>query len=350
MSKIKREVYHPSLYINEYIESLEMTQDEFAKRLGISGKQLSLLLSKKANITVDIAYKLSSLTGTSMEFWQNLQSMYDAYIISLDEENKYLRECKYFKMIDKDFLVNIKIINHDDKINEAIKKLRSALPIASLELLSQPDLYSTYRTSSSISEQEKNIVCRNVWVSIAFKQAKKIDTKPFDENKLLESIALFRSMTLQAPEVFFPKLQDVLSKCGVALVVLPTLRNSNINGVTKWISNEKAMVALNTRGAYNDKFWFSFFHELKHVLQKTKRRMITGTEGNVLEADADFYACEVLIPNEKWKQFKNYTREGIIKFATTIKIHPGIVVGRLQKEKLIEYSMFNDLKVKYEIC
>ena len=349
MNNIKREVYHPSLYINEYIESLEMTQDEFAKRLGISGKQISLLLSKKANITVDIASKLSALTGTSIEFWQKLQSMYDAYIISLNEENKYLIESKYFKMIDKNFLVNLNIINPKDKINDAIKKLRFALPVASLDLLSQPDLYSIYRTSTSIEEQEKNIVCRNVWVSLAVKQAKILNTKPFDEKKLLGSIDLFRSMTLQSPEIFFPNLQATLSECGVALVVLPALKNSNINGATKWLSTEKVMLALNTRGTYNDKFWFSFFHELKHVLQKIKRRMVTDIEGDVLEADADFFACETLIPNEDWKNFKTYTREGILKFANTINIHPGIVVGRLQKEKLIEYSMFNDLKIKYEI-
>lgn len=350
MSKIKREVYHPSLYIKEYIDSLEMTQDEFAKRLGISGKQISLLLSEEANITVDIAFKLSLLTGTSIEFWQNLQSMYDAYIISLNEEKLYLKECKYFRMIDKEFLINLNIINHEDKTDVAIEKLRSALPIASLELLSQPDLYSTYRTSTSIKEQEKNIVCRNVWVSLAFKHAKRINTKPFNEKKLLESIETFRAMTLQDPKVFFPKLQELLSECGVALVVLPSLKNSNINGVTKWMNPEKVMVALNTRGAYNDKFWFSFFHELKHVLQKIKRRMVVGIEGNLLEADADFYACEKLIPNDKLKEFKNYTREGILKFSKSINIHPGIVVGRLQREKLIEYSMFNDLKVKYEVC
>ena len=33
----------------------------------------------------------------------------------------------------------------------------------------------------------------------------------------------------------------------------------------------KVMMALNTRGAYNDIFWFGFFHELKHVLQKENK-------------------------------------------------------------------------------
>ena len=82
MRNIKR-VFHPSFYIKEYIEELEITQDEFSKRLGISGKQVNLILNKEANITPDIAMKLSMLMGTSVELWLNLQSKYDAYIVAL---------------------------------------------------------------------------------------------------------------------------------------------------------------------------------------------------------------------------------------------------------------------------
>ena len=63
-----------------------MTQDEFAKRLGISGKQLSLILSENASITVDIAYKLSKLIGTSAQIWLNLQNRYDTYQLYLKEQ------------------------------------------------------------------------------------------------------------------------------------------------------------------------------------------------------------------------------------------------------------------------
>ena len=68
--------FHPSYYIKEYLNELQITQDEFAKSLGISGKQLSLILNEKASITADIAYKLSRLMGTSVEMWLNLQTKY----------------------------------------------------------------------------------------------------------------------------------------------------------------------------------------------------------------------------------------------------------------------------------
>ena len=69
--------FHPGYYLREYIEELQMTQDEFAKRLGISGKQVSLILQEKASITIDVANKLSKLLDSSIELWINLQLNYD---------------------------------------------------------------------------------------------------------------------------------------------------------------------------------------------------------------------------------------------------------------------------------
>ena len=76
-----RTVFHPGVYLKEYIEEMKLSQNEFAKRLGISGKQLSLILKYEANITVDIAYRLSKLIGTSPDFWIKLQNKYDIYLI-----------------------------------------------------------------------------------------------------------------------------------------------------------------------------------------------------------------------------------------------------------------------------
>lgn len=39
--------------------------------------------------------------------------------------------------------------------------------------------------------------------------------------------------------------------------------------------------------------------------------------------------------------------ENIKAFAKRIGIAPGIVLGRLQKEQLVPWSRFNDLKVRY---
>ena len=50
------------------------------------------------------------------------------------------------------------------------------------------------------------------------------------------------------------------------------------------------------------------------------------------------------------KRGGDYSEKSVIKFAKAQGIAPGIVVGRLQLEGMIKYSMLNNLKEKYEIA
>ena len=293
--------------------------------------------------------------GTSSELWLNLQAKYDIYKIEIENLKNQAEEKEIYKTIDKNFLKTLGIIKENDTINDGIEKLRQASLVSSLTIHKNKDMLCMYRTSQEIKETDKNIICRNIWVSLATAIAKKTEVKTFDEKKLIENISIFRNMTTMEPSEFYPIMQEIFSECGVAFVLLPSLKNSNINGVVKWIEPNKVMMALNTRGAYNDKFWFSFFHELKHVLQKEKRKMIIGEETQkdhldpILEYEADLFAKELLIPSEKLNKLIYFTENAVCSFAKRENIHPGIVVGRLQKEEKISYSQLNHLKVKYEI-
>ena len=70
--------FHPGYYIKEMVEESDLTQAEFAKRLGTTPKALSLLIRGEQNLSTDIAMKLSKMTGTSVSYWLNLQQAYDA--------------------------------------------------------------------------------------------------------------------------------------------------------------------------------------------------------------------------------------------------------------------------------
>lgn len=74
-----------------------------------------------------------------------------------------------------------------------------------------------------------------------------------------------RSMTTMNPSDFCPKLIELLSNCGIALVFLPHIGGSFLHGATFYDGN-KIVVGLTVRGKDADKFWFSLFHELGHIL------------------------------------------------------------------------------------
>ena len=161
-------------------------------------------------------------------------------------------------------------------------------------------------------------------------------------------------MTLQKPSEFIPKLRRILSESGVAFVLIPSLKNSGVYGATKWSNKDKVILGITNRGKYADIFWFSLFHEIGHVLQKRVTKTLVDFEGDGsvddYERDADQFARNLLIPAEEYGKFISDTFFGeqrVCDFAKSINIHPGIVVGRLQKEELLPYTQLNNLKQKY---
>ena len=77
--------FHPGYYIADIIGDIEVSQAEFAKRMGTTAKTLSKLINGQANISNDLAKKLSAMMGTSVEVWQNLQNTYDRKLIEMQQ-------------------------------------------------------------------------------------------------------------------------------------------------------------------------------------------------------------------------------------------------------------------------
>ena len=78
---------------------------------------------------------------------------------------------------------------------------------------------------------------------------------------------------------------------------------------------------------------------------------VFSNEDKLKESEADRFAEDILIPPEKWSEFKfdsPFSRHKVIEFAKQVNIAPGIVVGRLQKERLLPYTHLNGLKEKYQ--
>ena len=79
--------FHPGYYIKEIIEESGLTQEDFAKRLDTTPKNLSYLVRGEQSLSIDIAMKLSRMLGTSAEYWLNIQKNYDTLIAEFESEN-----------------------------------------------------------------------------------------------------------------------------------------------------------------------------------------------------------------------------------------------------------------------
>lgn len=80
MKNRKRPPAHPGHILKvHYIEPLNLTLTELAKRLNVSRKTLSKIVNEGGSVTSDMALRLSKAFNTTPELWLNLQNNYDLW-------------------------------------------------------------------------------------------------------------------------------------------------------------------------------------------------------------------------------------------------------------------------------
>lgn len=345
--------FHPGVYIKEIIEEYGITQEEFAFRLGSNTQTVSGLINGRNNITNDLALKLERLTKVSRETWLNLQEDYNLKVIEIKNAETLDEEISILKQIDYSYFVkHFNLPSLSRKLPEKVAELRSFLFISNLNILKDSKCFISFRNTSGEFD-EKGIINSNIMVELATQKANKIDTNKFDLTKLINSIDEIRNMTTMECEEFLPKLINLFKECGIAFVVLPSLKNSRINGAVKKIGRDKVLLLVNDRNKDSDIFWFSLFHELGHIINGDYEINLMGNTSET-EVNADNYAREKLIDSNNFNEFvekKDFSINSVISFAQNQNIQPGIVVGRLQNEDHINYATnLNSLKKQYSIC
>lgn len=70
-------IYHPGEYIEEYLEGMNLSIQDFSKSTHLSTATLKSLLLHKKSIHEEIALKLEVGTHISKGTWLNLQKNYD---------------------------------------------------------------------------------------------------------------------------------------------------------------------------------------------------------------------------------------------------------------------------------
>lgn len=343
--------FHPGSYVEEIVEELNITQAEFAVRLGTTSKTISKIINGEERISKDIANKLAKLTGVSVQTWLNLQANYDAKLVEI--ENKMDNdEHEVCDLIDLSSLKNNSFIAKKRYSSiEKIQELRKLLNISNLARLSEFNSSVSYRRAKNIND--KSIVNSNVMLELAMNEARNKTSNKYSRTKLEKILPDIKRMNTEDPNIFYPDLTKKLLDCGIVLVALPIIKGAGLNGATKKFKNGSVLLMITDRNKGSDIFWFSLVHELGHIYYEDFYSNLEGDEEySRNEERADEFAANFFIPSDKYDYFvanRVFTEQSITDFAKQLGIHPGIVVGRLQRENLIEYYDFNNLKEKYRI-
>lgn len=353
MSKKKRYAYKPDYAVPpggtllETIKEIGFDQRELSKRTGLSTKTINLIIKGDSPITHETAIRLERVTGIPASMWNTLEANYREQLARLAEKEKLKQDLEWIKQIPTRQLIDRGAIEPRKGV-DLLEEVLRFFGVASVDEWKKgwENPQFAFRKSKEVTEKSGKIAA---WLQLCERTAHKIDCDDYDEKRFRHALKEIRGLTCEAPSVFVQEIISLCAESGVAVAMEPEIPGAAISGAAKWLSHEKAMIGLNLRGKTNDLFWFTFFHEAGHILNDSKKETYIDVkyEDDPREKKANRFAAELLIPSNHFGAKRTLrSRVKVIAFANSIGIAPGIVVGRLQREKIIPYTNLNGLKVK----
>lgn len=352
--------FHPGTTLREKLDEMGMGVKEFAVRTSKPEKTINAVLMGDSSLTPDMAVAFEQITRIPAHMWLNLQRNYDEYMarqkreaILNDEDTIAWAKCFPYSVMAKSGWVPA-----TRSIGEKIKNLLSFFNITTAKawtnLFMNQALKSEFRLSLSGTKDPHAI---SAWLRQGEILADNMITNnSYSAERLKEELPQMLKLVQSQPDDFDAQLKESCSNAGVKLIYISHITHAPVNGCARWIGNTPC-IQMTDRQKRNDVFWFSFFHEIGHVLLHGKKDvfledMEIQNQQKDKESEADRFASNILLDNKKEQAVINEIRgkdiqaDLIIELAEKYQTHPAIIVGRLQYLQLLpQNSILNSLKI-----
>ena len=345
--KLNPEAFSPGDYIREEIDARGWTQADLATILGRDSKDVNELINAKRAVTPDTAKQLAEAFGTSAELWMNLESSYQlsratqansgvahrAKIYSIAPIS-YMQRRGWIEPTENPEILEAQVCKFFNigSIDESIRFQYPARRPGSLAL-NQFQLAWLYRA-------------RHLALAAPV-------TNTFSARTL--ELALVELSKLKANPEDLRRIPKVLSEAGIRFIIIEPLPRTKTDGACFWLDRKSPVVVLSMRYDRIDWFWHTLIHELAHVKngdgmeEPTVDSQLVGDdaqpndEKHEGEKRADEFAASFLVDPHALQGFIDrvaplYSHIKIMNFAQKRGVHPGIVVGQLQRRQEIKYA------------
>lgn len=344
----------PGETLLDLLDERGLTQAELARRLDRPLKTINEIVKGKAAIVPETALQLERALGVPAGFWLTREARYREWIARQEAEEELQTQVPWLRDLPLKEMRAFKWIPAGCSRAETVRACLSFFGVASVDAwrATYEKPLAAFRASSKVKKQPGAVAA---WLRQGEREAAGIQCLSFDGDKFRAGLAEVRRLTCDPePNTFIPRLQGLCKECGVAVVFVPAPKGCPASGAVRWLSGEKALIQLSLRYKTNDHLWFTFFHEAGHILLHGKSMVFVedfravGAEDEK-EREANQFARDFLIPPDLAERLADLriTHDSVRDFAKAAGIAPGIVIGRLQKEKLAPWTHLNDLKEKY---
>jgi HTH-type transcriptional regulator/antitoxin HigA len=291
-----------------------------------------------------------------MKYWIELQADYDSKLIEYeelhgidDDEIGILSSLKEVIF----FLQQKNIVSQNLSKPETVLELRKFMGVTNLKVI--PDI--TY--SGAYRAQVKNNVAIDEYVLYAWKRicegyTQKIRCKQNLNLELLQTkIPVIKSLMFKRLTDIETLLTDILAECGIAFAIVPHFKGAPVQGFINTLEDRRLILCLTLRQKRADKFWFTLFHELGHIINGDAEVRFVDFDSVKSEQEeaADMFAGNALINSDDFKMFLkvgDFSLNSIKRFAKIQGVKNYIVIGRLQIMGELEWTDYPNEFVYYD--
>jgi addiction module HigA family antidote len=357
------EVGHPGDTVVDYLEFNGWSQRDLARRTDLTPKTISEICNGKASISPPTALAFEKAFRRPAHFWLNLQRQFDEAFARRQALAKSAEWKSWASKFPLAQMQRYKWLDPETAGQSSVETLLGFLGVSS------PNSWSSVWNAAGVAYRqtrkfESSPEAISAWVRAtelyAAYVARTVRIADFDETIFRACLEKLRHQTRRSAEEIIGPVQEICGAAGVIVVWVPELPGTGISGCARWMGERKALIALTLRYKTDDQMWFTFFHEVAHILLHRKRRdfildnaaedlsdRIIDPQMQKEEEEANRFAADALIPPDALESFikkADFGNEAIHTFAEKIGIGPGLVVGRLQFEEVLARHQGNKLK------
>lgn len=283
---------HPGEHIQDFFDDdATIPVSDIADVAGLDEHDVRSIINGEVPITPTSAEGLSRGLRTTASFWLNLQKHHDEVVQRL-AENKCFDMEPY-----RDFTRStsgISPIKHlvgsgevpwrHNKVEQA-RFLCAWLGIPNLEGYENRILGQFQLSNGRFAPNPAPLV---VWLRRGELEARQQieNIADYNENAFLDSVRRIRALTTEPTEVFLGAMREACNGAGVAFVASPNMPGSGVRGVARWLDDSTPMIQLNDHGNAADRVWFTFYHEVAHILNRDQEYLDSEEPDGDWDADS----------------------------------------------------------------
>ena len=324
-------------YLKDYLEFNNISQSEFAMRMGITQKHMNEILNGKTNITLEMAGNIERLTGISSSFIINVENSRKIKEKILEE---YGTSENVKKAITKEYYINELKKNHWITFKDESNILQVCIDL--LNFLKVKDFKVVEKLEQQVLFKKTGNDFKKLalWIAHCDELVQKQEVKEYNHYNLLFLISDLKDYAYKK-EINLDEIRDILNSYGIFFVCEKAIKGTKVRGCFK-VKGKHPAIYVTDNYAGKDSFFFELFHELGHCKsdynEAQNKIIIDGNKEK--EEKADKFALNAMIDDDIWKEIvESDLKESTLKqFSEKYKIPMSFIVGRLAKVNKITYD------------